>query len=51
MLDRVFKYYAWQCPTLTQGDPALPSAIRRFTSEFGMGSGGTNALLPPGKLA
>ena len=32
------------------GTPALPSAIHRFTAEFGMGSGGSNALLPPGKL-
>ena len=24
--------------------------MHRFTSEFGMGSGGSNALLPPGKL-
>ena len=41
---------AWQFPTLTWGDPTLPSALRRFTSEFGMGSGGTTALLPPGKF-
>ena len=27
----------------------LPSAMRRFTSEFGMGSGGSNALLSSGK--
>ena len=27
----------------------LPSALPRFTSEFGMGSGGSTALLPPGK--
>ncbi|NIG46207.1 hypothetical protein F3J31_20645, partial [Enterobacter sp. Acro-832] len=26
---------AWQFPTLTWGDPTLPSALRRFTSEFG----------------
>ncbi len=32
------------------GDPTLPSALRRFTSEFGMGSGGTTALLPPDKF-
>ena len=32
---------------LTWGDPTLPSALRRFTSEFGMGSGGTTALQPP----
>ena len=30
--------------------PTLPSALRRFTSEFGMGSGGTTALRPPGKF-
>ena len=28
----------------------LPSALQRFTSEFGMGSGGSTALLPPGKF-
>ena len=39
---------AWQFPTLAWGDPTLPSALRRFTSEFGMGSGGTTALVPPG---
>ncbi len=27
------------------GTPTLPSALLRFTSEFGMGSGGTTALL------
>ena len=41
---------AWRFPTLTWGDPTLPSALRRFTSEFGMGSGGTTALRPPGKF-
>ena len=40
---------AWQFPTLAWGGPTLPSALRRFTSEFGMGSGGTTALKPPGK--
>ena len=44
------KFDAWQFPTLTWGDPTLPSALRRFTSEFGMGSGGTTALRPPGKF-
>ncbi len=38
---------ARQFPTLAWGDPTLPSALRRFTSEFGMGSGGTTALQPP----
>lgn len=41
---------AWQFPTLAWGNPTLPSALRRFTSEFGMGSGGTTALMPPGKF-
>lgn len=39
----------WQLPTLTWGDPTLPSALRHFTSEFDMGSGGTTALWPPDK--
>src|SRR5471030_811920 len=45
-----YKFDAWQFPTLAWGDPTLPSALRRFTSEFGMGSGGTAALVPPGKF-
>ncbi len=40
------EFDAWQFPTLAWGDPTLPSALRRFTSEFGMGSGGTTALHP-----
>ena len=46
----LYLFDAWQFPTLTWGDPTLPSALRRFTSEFGMGSGGTTALKPPGKF-
>ena len=46
----LLQFDAWQFPTLAWGDPTLPSALRRFTSEFGMGSGGTTALLPPGKF-
>ena len=46
----LLQFDAWQFPTLTWGDPTLPSALRRFTSEFGMGSGGTTALQPPGKF-
>ncbi len=30
------KTKAWRCPTLTWGSPTLPSALFRFTSEFGM---------------
>ena len=48
--DRVFRFKAWRCPTLTWGGPTLPSALSCFTSEFGMGSGGSNSLLPPDKL-
>ena len=40
---------AWRCSTLTWGDPTLPSTLTCFTSEFGMDSGGTTSLLPPGK--
>ena len=46
----LLQFDAWQFPTLAWGDPTLPSALRRFTSEFGMGSGGTTALQPPGKF-
>ena len=46
----LLQFDAWQFPTLAWGDPTLPSALRRFTSEFGMGSGGTTALRPPGKF-
>ena len=28
----------------------LPSALQRFTSVFGMGTGGSTALSPPGKI-
>ena len=44
------KFKTWQWPTLTWGIPTLPSALQHFTSEFGMGSGGTTALRPPGKF-
>ena len=40
---------AWRCPTLAWGDPTLPSAMTRFTAEFGMGSGGSTSLWSPGK--
>ena len=43
-----FVIRTWRCPTLTWGNPTLPSASQRFTSEFGMESGGATALLPPG---
>ena len=40
----------WRRPTLAQAIQALPSALQRFTSVFGMGTGGTTAVMPPGKL-
>ena len=48
--DQGFVIKAWRCPTLTWGDPTLPLALSCFTSEFEMGSGGSNLLLPPDKL-
>ncbi len=44
------KFKAWRCPTLTWGNPTLPSALFRFTSEFGMGSGGSKTLWSPSKF-
>lgn len=34
---------AWQRPTLTGGDPQLPSALKSLTSVFGMGTGVTSS--------
>ena len=39
--------YTWRRPTLTGPVVPLPSALRRFTSGFGMGPGGSTALWPP----
>ena len=41
---------AWRCPTLTWAKPTLPSALLCFTSEFGMGSGGSTMLWSPSKF-
>ena len=37
----------WQRPTLAQPIEALPSGLQRFTSVFGMGTGGSTALGSP----
>ncbi len=37
-----FRGLAWQRPTLTGGDPQLPSAQKSLTSVFGMGTGVTS---------
>ena len=34
---------------LSHGKPTLPSALLRFTSEFGMGSGGSTTLISSGR--
>src|SRR5699024_11174327 len=38
---------AWQRPTLTEGNPQLPSALESLTAVFGMGTGVTFLPLPP----
>ena len=40
---------AWQRATLPQATPAVPSPLGLFTSVFGMGTGVTSSLWPPGK--
>ena len=50
-MEGLYCFKAWRCPTLTWGSPTLPSALSIFTSEFGMGSGGSYSLLSPSKLA
>ena len=41
---------AWRRPTLTGGNPQLPSALKSLTSVFGMGTGVTSSLSPPNYL-
>jgi hypothetical protein len=37
----------WRRPTLARPVAVLPLGLQRFTSVFGMGTGGTTALLSP----
>ena len=37
----------WRCPTLARPIVARPSGLQRFTSVFGMGTGGSTALISP----
>src|SRR5215472_7297271 len=37
----------WRRPTLARPVAVLPSGLQRFTSVFGMGTGGTTTLLSP----
>ena len=40
-------YITWQRPTLARPFVKLPLALQRFTSVFGMGTGGSTALWSP----
>ena len=37
----------WRRPTLARPVAVLPSGLQRFTSVFGMGTGGATALMSP----
>ena len=37
----------WRRPTLARPFAVLPSGLQRFTSVFGMGTGGATTLMPP----
>jgi hypothetical protein len=41
---------AWQRPTLTGGNPQLPSALKSLTSVFGMGTGVTSLPSSPDNM-
>ena len=44
-----FRIRAWRFPTFAWQSATLSLALSGFTSEFGMGSGGTRSLWSPGK--
>ena len=44
-----FRISAWQFPTFAWQTATLSSALSGFTSEFGMGSGGSRSLWSPSK--
>ena len=46
----VLRVRAWQFPTFAWQTATLSSALSGFTSEFGMGSGGSRSLWSPSKL-
>ena len=48
-VNRGFMIEAWRFPTFTWQTATLSSALSGFTSEVGMGSGGTRSLWSPGK--
>jgi hypothetical protein len=45
--DRFTGVLFWRRPTLARPVAVLPSGLQRFTSVFGMGTGGTATLLSP----
>jgi hypothetical protein len=45
--DKSALFLIWRQPTLAQAIQALPSAMRRLTAEFGMGSGRATASWSP----
>ncbi len=49
-MDLGFRISAWQFPTFAWQHATLSSALSGFTSEFGMGSGGSRSLWSPSKL-
>ncbi len=48
--SRGLVFGAWQFPTFAWQTATLSSALSGFTSEFGMGSGGSRSLWSPSKL-
>ena len=42
--NQLISQIAWRRPTLTGGNPQLPSALKSLTSVFGMGTGVTSSL-------
>src|SRR6266513_4543011 len=46
-LDNPAGFLLWRRPTLAQPIAVLPSGLQRFTSVFGMGTGGATALVSP----
>ena len=46
----IFFLFTWQRPTLTGGNPQLPSALKSLTSVFGMGTGVASSPSSPDNL-
>jgi hypothetical protein len=46
-MDKPSGILLWRRPTLARPIAVLPSGLQRFTSVFGMGTGGTTTLMSP----